>query len=425
MQAVINPCYIKGTITAPASKSMMQRACAAALLHKGKTTIYHPGHSNDDKAALQIIQQLGATVTIHANDTIEILSKGIAPVSDFIDCGESGLSARLFTPIASLSKQPITIQGHGSLLKRSMQAFGHVLPHLGVTLPDFNGHLPFTVQGPIQTQDTAVDGSGGSQFLSGLLFAICDVATQPVTIEVSNLKSKPYIDLTLEVLDHFGRTVTHHNYHTFYIEPSSFTHTPHIAVTIEGDWSSAAYWLVIGAIQGGITIKGLNLESAQADRDLLQILQDANANMTCTDDGIQMRSSNLIAFECDATHCPDLFPVLAILAACCEGESYIYGLHRLFDKESNRVESIAELLLQFEVPFSMEDDMLCVTGIAQLERATIESYNDHRIVMAAAIGALRANGAVVINDAEVVNKSYPDFFKHLNSMGAQCSFKTD
>jgi 3-phosphoshikimate 1-carboxyvinyltransferase len=422
MEVLIDPGPVCGQVHAPASKSHCQRAFAAALLHHGTTIITNAGMSADELAALEIIAQLGATVNQQPGH-IEVTGNGINSEHGFISCGESGLAARLFTPIAALSLHPVHIQGTGSLLNRPMETFNTVLPALGVTLPHFNGYVPFTVAGPLVAKSIKVDGSYSSQFLSGLLFALCYRAQEAIIVAVDNLKSTPYIDLTLEVLRHFGKHIINDNYKTFYINLSKFTYQYNMTIDVEGDWSNAAYWLVAGAINGNVQVRGLSLQSVQADKAILRLLTDINAQITISENEIAVQTSDLEPFEFDATHCPDLFPILAILAGCCDGDSYITGVHRLHHKESNRAESIAEMLLQFEVPFSIEDDVLCITGVNGLERATIDTYNDHRIVMAASIGALRANGPVVITGAEAVNKSYPHFFEQLSAAGVQCNIK--
>lgn len=424
MQAIINPGSINGTVYAPASKSMTQRAYAAALLHKGKSIVHGTGRSNDEQAALHVIEQLGATVREHGQ-TKEITSEGIKPKSHEINCQESGLCARLFTPIAALSDQPITIKGAGSLLNRPMNIFGELLPQLNVSLHNFHDHLPFTVQGPLRSKVLRVDGSISSQFLSGLLFALSYNITAPVTIYVSSLKSKPYIDLTLDMLNQFGKPITNNNYESFYINPALFKHNPTIEINVEGDWSNAAYWLVAGAINGDITLKGLDINSNQADRAVLPILQQCGADIKTLEDALHIKTATLTAFETDATDYPDLFPALAILAGCCKGESYIKGVHRLYHKESNRVASISEMLSQLGVPLSIEDDTLCITGVQVFDGALIDAYNDHRIVMAAAVAAVKAKRAIVIDGAEAVNKSYPLFFDALKNLGIDCTLNND
>ncbi len=201
---------LKGTIQAPASKSSMQRACAAALLSNGTTIILNPGHSNDDKAALDIIKRLGAEVEV-GEEQIQVRSKGVEPVAEEINCGESGLSIRMFTPLVALSEKEITINGAGSLSTRPMDFFDEILPQLGVKVKSNMGKLPLVIQGPLLPSNIEVDGSLSSQFLTGLLMAYSVAINKPgapagksISIKVNNLKSKPYIDLTLDVMKKFG-----------------------------------------------------------------------------------------------------------------------------------------------------------------------------------------------------------------------------
>jgi len=430
MKIRIEPGNISGRITAPPSKSMTQRVLAGAMLHQGTTIIKNVGTSDDEKAALGIIEALGAVVTVHEHNIIEVegntldtITRVLTNATDLIDCGESGLSARLFTPIAALSSKEITVTGTGSLLKRPMKLFETILPQLGVLVSSTNHCLPITLKGPLVPGHIEIDGSESSQFLSGLLFAFCDAAPHPEnTMKVHNLKSKPYIDMTLYVLKKFGHIVEHEDYRTFYIRENITPPAKEIEVTIEGDWSSAAGLLIAGAIAGEITIAGLADNNIQADNVIISLLQEAGAIVEWQQDAVTVKAAPLKAFEFDATDCPDLFPVLAVLAACCVGESYITGVHRLFHKESNRAESISEMLQNFDVPFSVEDDALCVYGVGKLQGTIIDSYHDHRIVMAATIGALRANGPVDIVFAESVNKSYPDFFKDFMICGGKYEF---
>jgi 3-phosphoshikimate 1-carboxyvinyltransferase len=414
MQAIIKPGFLEGDIAVPASKSMMQRVCAAALLHKGKTIIINPGSSEDDKTALQIIQQLGAEVIQESPERIIVQSTGTINDAKAIQCNESGLSARLFTPIAALSGNEVLIEGRGSLRQRPMDAFKEVLPLLNVALKDFNGFIPFSVKGPLQAKNITVDGSVSSQFLTGVLFALASNATEPLVITVKGLKSKPYIDLTLKVLEQFGKPIVNENYCRFIIDPGKFAPPDEVTIQIEADWSSAAYWLVGAAINGSVHVFYLDQQSSQADKNIIGILEQAGTATQFEGDTIHVKKSALHAFDTDLTDAPDLFPIVAILAASCTGTSRLKGLHRLKHKESDREKSIADMLTGFGVSVSIENDSLLIEGRQQLNPATINGYNDHRIVMAAAIGALLANGETSIAGKEAVGKSYPLFFQHLS-----------
>ncbi len=406
MQAIINPGNIQGTVSLPASKSMMQRVCACALLHKGKTKVTNPGNSNDDKAAISIIQKLGATVDCISDNAIEIISNGVAPQSASIDCMESGLSARLFIPVAALSTKGVTITGSGSLLQRPMTEYIRLLPELGVTVIAAGEGLPLSVEGPLTPANITLNGSMSSQFLSGLLMAFAFTATEPVTINVTNLNSKPYIDLTIQVLQQFGKFVQHYNYQSFTISPA-IPNTQDVNIEIEADWSAAANFIVARAITGAdVQLNNLNYQSTQADKAILNVVTDTKD-----------------AFDFDATNCPDLFPVLSIYAACCHGESSITGLHRLVHKESNRIETIMAMLDSLGVTYLIEDDTLTIQGGQIFNGCTIQAYNDHRIVMAGAIAALTAKGPVTIQGTEAVSKSYPDFFNALSALGVNCKLE--
>ncbi len=417
MMVKINPGTPEGTITAPPSKSIMQRTCAGALLHNGTTLINNPGKAADDQAAVNIISTLGAEIQKQSPDQMLIRSSGEIQTASCINCGESGLSARLFTPIAALSGHRIRINGTGSLRQRPMQAFGDILRKISVQLPDFSGNIPFTVKGPLQPADIALDGSISSQFLTGLLFAFAAAATSSVSITVSDLKSKPYIDLTLQTLATFGYKVRNENYQRFLIDPFTFRYQRHITVDVHGDWSSAAYWLTSAAIKGKVSVINLPLETTQADRKILEILHQTGSRIKIGNNAVIVEKNDLHSFETDLTDCPDLFPVIAVLAACCNGESSLKGLHRLQHKESDRQKSIAGLLETFGVRYKTENDRLAIEGKTILDAGLVKGYNDHRIVMAATVAALNANGPTLITDAGAVGKSYPDFFRDLASLG--------
>jgi len=425
MKVIIDPGRISGTITAPPSKSLTQRALAAALLHKGTTIIHNAGNSADELAALLMIQQLGATVTQRTTENgllqLTITSSGIAPVTNEINAGESGLAARLFIPIAALHSSQLTVKGSGSLRGRPMQGIEDAFSKLNVSLNAFNGYLPLHVNGPMRATSLRMDAGGSSQFVSGLLFALSECARELITLEVSGLESTPYIDLTLDVLARFGKPISHNRYRKFIIDPSLFTYAPTVEISVEADWSSASCLLVAGAIAGDITVTNLNPDSRQADKALLDVLKNAGATITTSVQSITVQKNALQPFDFDASNCPDLFPALAALAAFCPGESNIRGIHRLFHKESNRVESITEMLWRFGIHFSAEDDILTIEGRENAQWAYIDGYNDHRIVMAAAVCALRTKGAVTITTADAVKKSYPAFFEDLGKCGVKYS----
>jgi 3-phosphoshikimate 1-carboxyvinyltransferase len=419
MVVTIQPSQLSGTITAAASKSSMQRACAAALLTVGETTLVNPGKSNDDLAAIDVIQKLGAEVKNDANGNLIITSKGIHPKNNEVNCGESGLGIRMFTPITALSDQPITLTGTGSLLTRPMDFFDEILPKLSVKVQSQNGKLPLHIQGPIQPANIEVDGSLSSQFLTGLLMAYGAAGADNVIITVKDLKSKPYIDLTLQVMKHFGWEVENKNYEQFYFRNP--THNPQPATrnyTVEGDWSGAAFLLVAGAIAGPITVKGLDVFSTQADKAVLQALMDCGCKLSIEPEQIEIGPLPLKAFHFNANDCPDLFPPLVALAAYCEGTTVIEGVKRLTHKESNRALTLQQEFAKLGIEINLQDDLMLIKGGTGVKGAITHSHHDHRIAMACAVAGLKAEGEVVIEEAEAINKSYPEFYEHIKKLGA-------
>jgi 3-phosphoshikimate 1-carboxyvinyltransferase len=414
----IHSSTLKGTIYAPSSKSSMQRACAAALIKKGISNIFNPGVSNDDLAALDVIKKLGAVIKDNADGSITITSNGIVPESEEINCGESGLGIRMFTPIAALSNQPITINGTGSLVTRPMNFFDEIFPLLSIEIHSSQGKLPLKIKGPLKPSNIKVDGSLSSQFLTGLLMAFSTVVAEPVTIEVDDLKSRPYIDLTLKVMEAFGLNVPKNdNYESFSFSPVNADQTT-VNYTVEGDWSGAAFLLVAGAVAGKITVKGLDASSTQADKAVLQALINTGCVLSIKDEEIEVGPAPLKAFHFNATDCPDLFPPLVALASFCEGTTVIEGVSRLAHKESNRALTLQEEFGKLGVEIILQGDLMMIKPGALIGGATVQSHHDHRIAMACAVAALRIDGGVVIENANAINKSYPDFYKHLEKLGA-------
>jgi len=421
MIATIEPSKLSGAIWANASKSSMQRACAAALVAKGISIIRNPGHSNDDRAAMGIVENLGATLHEEGGN-LHVSSWGVKPVSNSIDCGESGLSIRMFTPLVALSDEEITINGSGSLLTRPMDFFDQVLPQLGVKVNSNDGKLPLVIKGPIKPKTIEIDGSLSSQFLTGLLLAFAASNASGVSIKVKNLKSKPYIDLTLDVMRQFGLKVPENrNHEEYYFSATDHNTAASHQYLVEGDWSGGAFLLVAGAIAGPLTVMGLDTFSTQADKAILQALMDSGVGLSIEAEKIELRPKALNAFHFNATDCPDLFPPLVALASYCLGKTVIEGVSRLEHKESNRGLTLQQEFGKMGVRIELQSDLMIVHGGGGVKGTAVHSRHDHRIAMACAVAALGASGHTTIEAADAVNKSYPDFFEHLKRMGVPVS----
>lgn len=420
MIVTVYPSKVGGSVLAPRSKSSMQRACAAALLHKGRTTIVHPGRSNDDLAAREVITKLGAAI-METEQELVVESVGVNPSSSSINCGESGLGIRMFTPIAALSAGSLTISGTGSLVTRPMDFFDEIFPKVGVGIRSHGGKLPLEVKGPLNPSDITVDGSLSSQFLTGLLMAYSAAGAHNATITVKDLKSRPYIDLTLAVMKAFDMKIpVVKDHETFHFDESPAPVQPeHIRYAVEGDWSGAAFLLVAGAIAGPCEITGLEKDSTQADRAIMVALERCGARLEMNDRSIKVGPANLKGFSFDATECPDLFPPLVALASCCAGDTVISGAKRLTHKESDRASTLQEEFGKMGITITVEGDIMTIKGGTGLKGAETHSHHDHRIAMACATAALRAEGAVTIDEAQAINKSYPAFYTDIAALGAR------
>jgi len=411
MERILQPSAINGSIKAPASKSMTQRAIAAALLADGQSIIHNPSYCDDSLAAMSIAVGLGARVEPQVNQ-LKITGSAILKESK-LNCGESGLAIRMFSPIVALYPSEITMVGANSLKKRPMIMIEEALNQLGVKCKSSDGFLPITIQGPITGGHCEIDGSISSQLLTGLLMAL-PLASKDSEIKVKNLKSKPYIDMTLQLLNSFGISVENSDYTLFRI-PGNQKYVPH-NYTVEGDWSGGAFLLVAGAISGQLTVKGLRSDSRQSDISVLKALKMAGVQMIIGEDQVEISKSELKPFEFDATESPDLFPPLVALASYCSGISTIKGVSRLIFKESNRAKTLMEEFGKMNVKIEVTDDIMSITG-GRPDAARVESHDDHRIAMATAVASLGATGRVSIRDSQCVAKSYPGFFDDLRHLG--------
>ncbi|MDR0558633.1 MAG: 3-phosphoshikimate 1-carboxyvinyltransferase [Prevotellaceae bacterium] len=413
MQKTVEPSSIRGSIKAPASKSVVQRTFAASLLCCSETSVSGYTESEDALAALSIIKTLGATVRSGENLTIT----GNPPVHKneklTLNCGESGLSSRLFAPLSMLYSTDVCLNGTGSLLKRP---FGNLMrqtfEQMGVEYHDNAGKLPVNLRGRLSVKKLSIDGSGGSQFISGILMTLPLLDVDSV-VEVQNLKSKPYIDLTLNVLSQFGINVISENHEVFRVKAGQRYRSTKF--NIEGDWSGASCLLVAGAVAGEITVDNLDYNSTQADKKIVDVLRMSGADVEMGSTYVKVFKNRLKSFDFDATDSPDLFPALVALAVNCEGISRIKGVNRLASKESDRAATLKSEFCKIGANVSTENDCMIVEG-CKPKGALINPHNDHRIAMSLAVAALNAESHLVIENPECVNKSYPDFWKDMDKI---------
>lgn len=412
MERSVEPSFVRGEIKAPPSKSMTQRAIAAALLADGQSLLLNPSYCDDSLAAMSIAVSLGARVEPQV-DKMKITGSGELKEKK-LNCGESGLAIRLFSPIAALFDEEITMTGAGSLKKRPMQMIEDALNQLGVKCSSTDGFLPLTIKGPLKGGYCEIDGSVSSQLLSGLLMSL-PLAEDKSVIKVNNLKSKPYIDMTLGVLRDFGIMITNERFEFFRV-PGQQKYLP-VNYEVESDWSGGSFLLVAGAINGDLKVRGLRTDSFQSDMAILKALDRAGATMKISEGKVEISKSDMEAFEFDATESPDLFPPLVALASYCKGITKLKGASRLVHKESDRASALSEEFGKMNIKIEINDDYLIITG-GKVKGARINSHDDHRIAMAAAVAALGASDTVHIKDSHCIAKSYPGFFDDLRKVGA-------
>jgi 3-phosphoshikimate 1-carboxyvinyltransferase len=413
MEITVHASRLSGTVMAPPSKSLTQRAVVAGLLSHGTSMIHNLSFCNDSLAAMKMAESLGAVIRRY-NDRISITAGKTSSGNVTLHCGESGLALRMFAPVALLFSSHVTMTGEGSLIRRPVNMITEALPHLGVECVSDGGLLPITLDGRIRAGRLFIDGSAGSQFLTGLLMTL-PVLGSDSEITVANLKSKPYISLTLKVLEDFGISIVNEGFRHFRIAGNQSYRAR--AFTVEGDWSAAAFLLVAGAIGGDVTVGNLDPGSLQADRSIVQALNDAGCHVRSSEEGLKTVQSDLKAFIFDATDSPDLFPPLAALAANCRGTSRISGVSRLSYKESDRAGAIREILSAMKIRSWIDGDDMYIEG-GRACSAVVSSRNDHRIAMMAAVMAIASGGKVTIRGAEAVAKSFPEFYDSLAQLGA-------
>lgn len=414
MEVTISPSNIHGTLNAPASKSVLQRALAAACLSNGAVRIGGYSASADANAVISVIRALGSDVEISGTDLF--VSPGKKEATSSLCIGESGLGIRLFSPILALQNKSFVLNAEGSLLKRPLHLIASVLQGNGANCKTQNGFAPLQIQGPLQGGNIQFDASEGSQLLSGLLMALPTLKVDSV-LEVSNLKSKPYVDLTLDVLNYFGVAIENQYYKRFKISGNQKYDTEFYKV--EGDWSGAAFLLVAGVLSGNVVVENIQEASFQGDKNICQVLNQCGAQLIQELDKVHVKKGKLLAFEYDATETPDLFPPLAALATACSGVSRIKGVHRLTYKESNRAEAIATLFKQLGLRMEIQDDEMLIWGESRSKGGKVSSFNDHRMAMMAAVLGLNAENEIIITEAESCQKSYPHFFSDLEQLGAK------
>ncbi|MCW4013871.1 MAG: 3-phosphoshikimate 1-carboxyvinyltransferase [Candidatus Bathyarchaeota archaeon] len=411
----IKPATLHGTVKAPPSKSMTHRLLITSALADGVSLIQNPLHSQDTEATAEALRGLGTSIR-EADGDWGVMGGTIYQPDSALDCHESGTTLRLLTGVSSIINEPVTLSGVPQLQKRPNKPLLEALEQLGVKTKSKGGYPPITVKGRIRGGKTSIRGDVSSQFISAIMLA-APYAENPVDLQVSTrLESKPYVEMTIEVMKKAG------------IKPQCNADLTEIHIPngryipqrthVEGDWSSAAYMLAAGALGGKVHVDNLNLESKQADREIINILEAMEAYIKISGNRVTTELSRLSAVDVDLSDCPDLFPMVACLCAFAEGTSNLSGLGRLRLKESDRLTAMTTGLKRMGIDVTVDETTAQIKG-GTPKGAVIDTYNDHRIAMSFAVLAQTAVGETVIQNPECVDKSYPEFWQDLRNIGAK------
>ena len=409
---------ISGEVIAPPSKSWTHRALFAGLLSNGTTVVHNPLSCDDTLATTKAVSSLGATLRSEKM-TWYVESRGVLTESSgIIDCGESGVTLRFAIPIASLASNDVMLTGRESLMRRPLQPLVNTMRDLGSEV-QANGAEVVVKGGLARGGTTRVPGNVSSQFISGLLYA---APLMPNGLELqitSELESRGYVSLTIEVLNRHGiRVETHDDMSSFHV-PAAQTYRP-AEHSIPGDYSSAAFLMSAAAVTGDrVRIKGLMKNDSDPDSAFLKLLTQMGVESKFSSDALEISPKGLKATKVDVKNCPDLGPILAVLGANGDGETEISGAGRLRYKESDRLATITSELKKLGANIEKTEGGLKVYGPCSLHGGTVESHGDHRIAMALTVAALTADSVVTIRGAQCVNKSYPTFFEDIRSLGVQ------
>lgn len=412
MEVQVFPSPCQGEVHIPPSKSMAHRAIICAALAKGTSTITNVAYSKDILATIEGMKQLGAKIEQKADTLL------IEGISDFqhlqsheIFCNESGSTLRFFIPIFSLCKQPLTFTGAGRLLQRPQKVYGEIFHEKGLSFEQ--NEKGIHIQQALPSGEYQIKGDVSSQFISGLLFALPLLEEDSLLHILPPFESRAYVDLTLQMLEHFGVKAYFKDDHTLYIPGKQSYQAQNYE--IEGDFSQFAFFAVYAAISGNITITGISHTSKQGDKAILNILKSFGARIVEEEHGYTFHKSVLHGSDIDLANCPDLGPILCVLAMYSLGNTHIYHAGRLRIKESDRIAAMEMELRKFGVNItSTEDDIYIQGGQDFTCKDKLCGHNDHRIVMALSVATACSLASAIIEDAQAIQKSYPTFFEDFN-----------
>jgi len=415
MRASISKSEIRGKVTAPPSKSYTIRGLMCAALSRGKSEIIHPLNSDDTRATLDVLSRVGIQVN-QKEDSWQVTGGNFHQPDTDLFCGESAATLRFMTAICSLIPGKSRLTAGPSLSPRPIKPLLQALGQLGVDCYQDEKEAAVVVNGgSLESGATELPGNVSSQFVSALLL-IAPFADEGMRIRLTTpLESRSFVLMTLECLEMFGVKVEcSPDFREFKVLKQSYKPASY---RVEGDWSSASYLLALGAAGGEVAVENLSPESLQGDKVILDFLRDMGASVVVNKDSVTVRRSRLNGIKANLSNCIDLLPTMAVLAAASDGVSELSGIERARLKESDRVSALREGLDRTGIKVKEERNKLTITG-SEPKGSVIDSRDDHRIAMAFSILGSVAGG-IIINNAECVSKTYPEFWDKLKSIGGE------
>ncbi|WP_315114417.1 3-phosphoshikimate 1-carboxyvinyltransferase [Clostridium intestinale] len=413
----ITPGKLNGEVKIPPSKSMAHRAVICASLSKGKSKITNIEYSDDIIATINAMRALGSEIEIF-DDHLEIDgSRVFSKNAGEIDCNESGSTLRFMVPLAIAKEAEMRFIGKGNLGKRPLTTYYEIFDRQGIEYSYKEGELDLKVKGSIKGEEFKIRGDISSQFISGLLFTLPLIKEDSKIIITTNLESKGYIDLTLSMLNYYGISVVNNDYKEFIIKGNQ-KYTPK-DYKVEGDFSQSAFFLVADALGSDVLVKDLNMDSLQGDKEVIEIVERMGCKILSKEEGIKVKAKGLTPTIIDAAQCPDIIPVLTVLASLTTGITKVINAERLRIKECDRLKAITRELNKLGASVTELENSLLIEGVESLTGGIVSSWDDHRIAMSLAIAATCAKDEVIIENPSCVKKSYPSFWRDYKLLGGK------
>lgn len=414
----IKPSKLKGRLKIPPSKSLCHRAVISASLSLGTSHLDNIIFSDDIIATSQAMSKLGAEIEKIGKDGLKV--EGSFPVAlegEELDCKESGSTLRFLIPISLLSDTDVCFIGRGKLVSRPLDSYYKIFDKQGIEYSTDKGKLPLEIRGKLRSDEFEIEGDISSQFITGLLFTLPLLDGDSKINIIGELESKAYVDLTIDVLDKFGVEIINNDYKKFIIKGSQEYKARDYRV--EGDFSQAAFWLVGGILGESIESSGLNPDSLQGDMAIVDLIKKMGGDLSLKGSLFTSKESKTKGIRIDVSQCPDIAPILTVLAAVSEGETRIINAARLRIKESDRIKAISTELNKLGADVKEVGDSLVIQGKKSLKGGKVDSWNDHRIAMSLAIASIKCTEEVILTNSDSVNKSYPHFWEDFKSLGGR------